>query len=985
MTKINKLTDYLRLEVMTGGFVTGAPDPDPNLLTNGDFETDASGWFGYPAGTALTANYRVTPGANTGSYYLTASNGTTAYQGVMTAPGVNGFRVKAGKWYKVSLMVQETQYYEDNFLEFYDSEGVFLEQHASNYAITTGFGVTGSWFNITFYAQAPAYSVFANLRAMGNSGGGVAIDTVSVTEVTVGTNLFPRGNMESGVSDWVMANGTAISSTSDARTGTKALTFTHSALNTNMSLATASRISVTAGKTYFAAAWGKVTGVPSQTEMVIRWYNSSGTSLGDTLVFRADNTGGEYTQWSTGGVAPTGAVKADIRVFSADPGDAAFVIITLDDVVFYEVIAVAATTTPSNLLQNPSGARGAWGWVSPTANTNITTGKDANGSYLKALDSSTSTATISYLTELTTFTPGKSLGGRVQIVSVSNAAVKVRARFNWYNASGVLTTSTAFTAEAGVGLIRVPAVTPPAGTVYVALELSQSRTGVLSPTQGDFFLFRQAMIAEGTLAQVGTSLAYGDYGVWTNIINDSTFISMDRQGMDTGLMSTSIHNAVYDPTISDTLRPGRPIRVRTVVGTVWENLYEGAIDYANVDYVNDGLITITASDANAELANRAEYRGVEAVSSLPFILEGAGVPWNVNGTGNQVASATVVSYNDNASILDQVAVTRDTKSAYAWVDRYNVLNVFEKAYLPTSPVIEFRDDPPTLAVQNSYSTIEAGLDTRSIINSVTVTWLRKVGTESEEIVYGPYKDQNSINTWGTYSANYTIHGATENATSVANFAQAILTANATPTTKVNALTFPIRDTRDLPHSIVDLYDRVAVTYKDKVGVRQRVSGIKHDIQPGRWIISLDFESEGTVATPTFVPSPPPIASIPVSDTGWLSSTTGWTLANSANWIINSLDYRRKEDLVSIFVTMQYLGATTITSTTAGNISDQQFFTTPATYRPIARATANFEIGGVSGGTARMEADGRVSISNLDPNATIATNNTLWFSFTFLAA
>lgn len=83
-------------------------------------------------------------------------------------------------------------------------------------------------------------------------------------------------------------------------------------------------------------------------------------------------------------------------------------------------------------------------------------------------------------------------------------------------------------------------------------------------------------------------------------------------------------------------------------------------------------IYLTAVDPVQTLASARRPQGVGKVSDLPYVLEGAGVPWSINGNGNQVASATVVSTNDNATALDQIAITRDSELGYAWVDRNGV-------------------------------------------------------------------------------------------------------------------------------------------------------------------------------------------------------------------------------------------------------------------------------------------------------------------------
>ena len=365
-----------------------------------------------------------------------------------------------------------------------------------------------------------------------------------------------------------------------------------------------------------------------------------------------------------------------------------------------------------------------------------------------------------------------------------------------------------------------------------------------------------------TSKDVTSDYDFNEPYTWQNILGPTHNMSIERNDLDVGLLNAEILDAMLDPATADTIRPGKRIRLIGNIDGDWESVYTGKITNAFVTYPRDKRagskvktrIQITASDNIASLSNQGESRGVANIASLPYLLEGKGVPWNVNRSGNQVSSGTVVSFNENASVLDQVAVTRDTALGYAWVDRNNVLNVFDSNQMYTNTKVSFRDDTGL-----SYSDIDVDFDLDRCINTVNVTWLRyDIGTgQTTEIPYGPYTDSQSVATWGARSATFTIQGATESASAIASYAQSILTANATPVVKANSLTMPVRNAEEFNAAVtLDLYDNVYVYYTSKVAQTYRITSIKHTITPEKWDVVYAFGSGTSVAAPTFVPSPP---------------------------------------------------------------------------------------------------------------------------------
>lgn len=373
----------------------------------------------------------------------------------------------------------------------------------------------------------------------------------------------------------------------------------------------------------------------------------------------------------------------------------------------------------------------------------------------------------------------------------------------------------------------------------------------------------------------GTNYDFTDPQDWRNILGPTHEIQVSREELDVGTLTATVLDALLDPAESDVIRPGRDVRLMAQPEEgVWVPIFTGTIDAADVTYHllhrDEGKrarITITATDNIRELANGARSEGVADIDDLPYVLEGAGVPWNVNGSGDQVATATIASENPNASAIDQVAITRDSARGYAWVDREGVLQVWDAATLDA-------EQDPVLVNDDLYNPdIDVSFNTADCINEVTIKWLRyKPSMEStEEVIYGPYRDAASIAEWGTRSMEFTIQGATEDAGDIEDFALAVLAANGTPQVRVNSVVIPIFVTTDgvlesfapeggTEHqpALLDLYSLVTVENAVKeISEESRIVGIEHTITPEKWLMTVRFAGTGSVASPQVTPSPSP--------------------------------------------------------------------------------------------------------------------------------
>lgn len=471
---------------------------------------------------------------------------------------------------------------------------------------------------------------------------------------------------------------------------------------------------------------------------------------------------------------------------------------------------------------------------------------------------------------------------KVKLASLSNDPI-LFAWVHWYNAAGSLIASSrtstlldqifsldwlsrSITATAPSGAVKAGiAIHLSGNSGYVdALQLEQAN-GVLSYFDGSFtdtatLDYAWTGVAHNSTSNattIGGTFDYAEPVTWQNILGPTHELSIVREDLNAGTLTATVLDAALDPALGNTLRPGRKARVMAQdTSGVWSPLFTGKTTVLQVSYdLKDDTvpaskrarIVLEAVDAVQTLADTHRPSGVAALASLPWVLEGAGVPWNVNGSGNHVATATVVSNNEAATALDQVSITRDSTHGYAWVDRQGVLQAWTPANMPTTPVV---------IDEATYSGLDLGFSAAACINEVLVTGLTyaaSTGTTTE-VPYGPYRDTASITEWGTRSARFTVHGLTP--AQIATFANEVLTANATPQMVASEVLIPIRDPADIGpgKAFLDLYTLVEVKNTEKgYDANQRITRVAHQITPDKWLVGLGFAAPSAVASPQVTP------------------------------------------------------------------------------------------------------------------------------------
>jgi hypothetical protein len=658
---------------------------------------------------------------------------------------------------------------------------------------------------------------------------------------------------------------------------------------------------VTAG-TYVAAHWSAwyVDGLYSAQ---VEWLDVSKAVVGSTAA-TANLPSSEVARAAGSFLVPVGALYCRLRFdhYNASGGNpAAGDRLELHDVTLTDApTAGDLAVTRTNLMPTPTAENGRGGWrAQGGAEIGTTTAQAWVGTKSFAITKDDTAGPADAVSPSMTVTPGRDYALQARSRSRSDER-KVTVSARWLKADGsVLTTVPVKSQTEANGIWTVPiggVATAPTNAASLRLIVHYPNLDAHEVHMFDAVMVEQASAVSTyfdgatpgalgyTFEWAGTAYASssiasgptGDPGVlvpvaYQNILGPTGRIAVDREDLNVGSLSVQLYDAILDPTQTDLVRPGKRIRLLSVdpdsedpAGEP-EVLFEGKTFTASVQYnlleANEqkrAEVNLSAVDPINPLASTPSREGVATIAELPHVLEGAGAPWNVNGSGDQVASPVVVAYNDNASALDQVAVTRDSALGYAWVDRNGVLQAWDAALLDTTVAADLDE--------TTYNAdIDVDFDLERIINSVTVKALRVIATSgvTEEVTFGPYVDLASYQQWGEHHQEFTVQGFdTANAAAIQAYAEQILAANATPHQRVNSLVLPILTAADLPKARLDLYDLVhVVNGRANVDENSRVVSIHHEITAtntgGKWLTTLGFARDGSVASPFAVPSPPP--------------------------------------------------------------------------------------------------------------------------------
>lgn len=400
-----------------------------------------------------------------------------------------------------------------------------------------------------------------------------------------------------------------------------------------------------------------------------------------------------------------------------------------------------------NLVQNPSGELGGWGWLSPVSGSRISAGRLASTGETVLLYNNVADTPNWFTTEALPVREGQYVTAAWRVYSAFPWAM--RARLEWINAAGAVAGSTDqgpyFWTNATQDLGYGPAQAP-AGAVAVRLrfDVYNDETGA-----DPFVITAEVYFGRVAVVASDTATAVGDVGLppsayYANILGPTHTLVVERQELDMGTLTGTIVSASLDPAVAEFIRPGRRVRLRVRVDDNperWEVLFAGKARKAEVTYdllqadaERRAKITLTAVDAVAVLAQQARPEGVGNLEDLHALLEGAGVPWEINGSGSQTGvPPVIVATNEQASLADQVAIARDSARGYAWVSRDGILRAYDAGQMPNYALLN-GDDSHFDRGPGSWTQIAAGTGVQHV--SAAAGW-DTIDGEGSVLVSGP--------------------------------------------------------------------------------------------------------------------------------------------------------------------------------------------------------------------------------------------------------
>lgn len=358
-----------------------------------------------------------------------------------------------------------------------------------------------------------------------------------------------------------------------------------------------------------------------------------------------------------------------------------------------------------NEIGNPSGDIGAWGWTVQGFGdaTSVRLAPRGTTGFRASVQTATSAVggvAARYEFAIASATAGHQIRGAVTRISVAGAPTAVYADVTFWNS----TTFDTMTGElvplepATRVLLPANAVTAiPAHNVPLTTEIITIDV-VAEGGAGTAVEFGDVVLMYGLTADIAASDPLTE-PAWIDVLGSAATISVERDELNVGILNATLIDSTLDPAETDLIRPGKRVRLETEVDGVWEALFTGKLDNPSTAYVVDDpdlpdvkrvRISLVGSDAVADLANAPRSEGVSTLAELPYVLLGTGVPFNVNGSQDAIdpTSVVVVTRNDQAKAVDQIAITRDTVLGYAWVDRCGVLQVWDADQIETLYPIE---------------------------------------------------------------------------------------------------------------------------------------------------------------------------------------------------------------------------------------------------------------------------------------------------------
>lgn len=204
-------------------------------------------------------------------------------------------------------------------------------------------------------------------------------------------------------------------------------------------------------------------------------------------------------------------------------------------------------------------------------------------------------------------------------------------------------------------------------------------------------------------------------------------------------------------------------------------------------------------------------------------------------------------------------------SVYVWDSPSGITHTYGVAFRHVPTLYTSRGIDTYGDNASTFTTLDVSFATHACINVVKVQWNRYDAAEdnTQQIAYGPYVDQPSIDEHGPYSATFVLQGGAESEDDIEAFAAQVLARNAWPERTANAMAVEVLTPKDVRLAILnDLCSPIQATYYDREAddylvdhKAARITGITHQITPAGWTVDYAFDPVDSVAAPQETPAP----------------------------------------------------------------------------------------------------------------------------------
>ena len=256
--------DHMALVPGSFSAVTGPPE----LLANGSFEDDLTGW------TTLNGSHGIsTTEAYCGSKSMTATGAASNPWNTQLAS--DPLDLVQGTDYEISFWAKAA-----------GPDGVFRismsqwDGNGSDFFYSPDLDIPEDWTYFSFVVNAAAVpsGVYRLLFDMGATGQTFFLDAVSVKEYEFTESLVANGDFEDDLTGWTTLNG-AHGISNDAYTGTKSMTATGAASNPWNTQLASDPMDMTAGNDYKISFWAKAAGPDGVFRISMSQWDGNGSDF----------------------------------------------------------------------------------------------------------------------------------------------------------------------------------------------------------------------------------------------------------------------------------------------------------------------------------------------------------------------------------------------------------------------------------------------------------------------------------------------------------------------------------------------------------------------------------------------------------------------------------------------------------------------------------------------------------------------------------